>query len=120
MKYRILSLPILMATLVSPSSFAQNYVVYGTKIHSYIQSKSAGSTAHLIASEKGIYNNSEHPWCGNRAYIDIDDSALISAALAASTSNQLVHFIYNDAAPEKVANGHMISRCQVISIFSTP
>lgn len=118
MKYSSLVLPVLVAAFVSPSSFATSYVVFGTKIHTYVQSKS-GSTAHLIASEKGIYNNGEHPWCGNRAYIDFDDSALISAALAASTSKQLINFIYEDASPERVAQGHTVSRCKVTSIFSS-
>lgn len=98
------------------NSFATSYVVWGTEISIYAQSR-AESTAHMIQSSNGIYNNGDHPWCGKRAYIELDDKELFSAALAASMSKQKINFIYEDAAPNKVMAGHAENRCKVISIF---
>lgn len=71
----------------------------------------------MIQSANGIYNGGDHPWCGRRAYIGLDDKELFSAALAASMSKQPINFIYDDAAPSVNIAGHTESHCRVISIF---
>jgi len=107
---------VLAALFASNNCFASAYVVSGTNIFIYAQSR-AESTAHMIQSENGIYNNGDHPWCGKRAYIEFDDKELFSTALAASMSKQKINFIYEDAAPNKIMAGHTENRCKVISIF---
>lgn len=97
-------------------SDATTYVVYDTVLSMYGQSEQE-STAHLIRSSKGIYNNSTHPWCGNRAYILLTDKTLYATALSASMAEKHVNFIYEDAAPVKGTAGHVSFGCKVISIF---
>lgn len=101
------------------SANATTYIVWNTKISIYAQSKKE-STANLIESELGIYQGGNHPWCGKRAYIEMGDTELFAAALSASTSKQRVNFIYEDAAPSKVVQGHLTTPCKIISIFSNP
>ena len=96
--------------------FASSYVVWGTEISIYAQSR-VESGAHMIQASNGIYNNGDHPWCGRRVYIELDDNELFSAALAAAMSQQKINFIYEDAAPNKLIAGHTENRCKVISIF---
>jgi hypothetical protein len=96
--------------------YATTYLVPGTTISVYAQS-TAESSAHLIRSSEGIYNNGQHPWCGDRAYILFADKELFATALAASLSGKPVNFIYEDAAEVKVAAGHIVFGCKVISIW---
>lgn len=95
------------------------YVVWDTKIQVYVQSETSTGTAHMIQAQNGIYNNGNHPSCGKRAYIDFNDKGLLSAALAASMSQQKVNFMYEDGAVQKVVQGHTNNHCKVISIFSS-
>lgn len=53
-------LAVLSLTLLSGTARATQYVVWGTMLSTYAQS-TAESTAHLIQSSKGIYNNGPHP-----------------------------------------------------------
>ena len=95
---------------------ATAYVVWDTVLSVYGQSEQE-SSAHLIRSSKGIYNNGVHPWCGDRAYILLTDKTLYATALASSMAEKHVNFIYEDAAPSKTAGGHITFGCKVISIF---
>jgi hypothetical protein len=95
---------------------ATEYVVWDTVLSIYGQSEQE-SSAHLIRSSKGIYNNGMHPWCGDRAYILLTDKALYATALASSMAEKHVNFIYEDAAPSKTARDHITFGCKVISIF---
>ena len=108
----ILSITISYAT----NSNATQYIVWDTEISVYAQSASE-STAHLIAISKGMYNDGEHPWCGNRAYILFSDKELFATALAASLSGKRVNVRYEDAAETKIAAGHIEFTCKVISIW---
>jgi hypothetical protein len=110
------NLVLLLALFTSTECFSSEYVVWGTTIAIYAQSRE-GSTANMIQSTKGIYNGGDHPWCGKRAYIDFDDKEIFSAALAASMSQKPVNFIYEDAATLQLIAGHEKNRCKVISIF---
>lgn len=96
---------------------ATTYIVTDTQLDIYAQS-GAESTAHLIRSSKGIYNNGPHPWCGDRAYILFTDKDLFAMALAASISHTPVNFTYEDAAERKVAAGHVDFSCKVKSIWT--
>ena len=116
MKSRIFPAVLVLTVLLSGTAQASTYVVLGTTLSIYAQSTTE-STAHLIQSSKGIYNNGPHPWCVNRAYIDLSDRALLAAALAASYSGKSVNFIYEDAAAVKTIAGHTTTNCKVISIF---
>jgi len=106
--------------IFSSITHATSFYVSNTKISVYAQSLTGGSTAHLIRSSVPIYNGGAHPWCGDRAYIDINDKELLSMAMAAWVSGKLIHFQYEDAAPQKVAQGHTTTTCKVLNIFSDP
>jgi hypothetical protein len=103
-------------SVIGSTAQATTYLVGGTTLHIYAQSASE-STAHLIGSSKGIYNNGPHPWCGNRAYINFADTALFATALAASLAGRSVNLMYEDAAPSKTAAGHITFGCKVVSIW---
>jgi hypothetical protein len=97
---------------------ASTYQVLNTYIKVYAASESAGATAHLIESSNAIYNGGSHPWCGYRAYIDVNDKALMATALAAAISGVPVSFVYDDYAAPKEIPGHANGfSCKVISIF---
>lgn len=98
------------------SAHATSYTVYDTVISIYTQSPSDGG-AHLIRSSKGIYQDGEHPWCGNRAYIDFTDRELFATALAASLTGKPMNFFYEDAAESRFVHGHTTSKCRVFSIW---
>lgn len=106
---------ILFCTWTAKASAAM-YIVSNTQLTVYAQS-STESTAHLISSSVGIYNNGPHPWCGNRAYILFSDKELFATALAASLSGKIVNFFYEDAAESKTALGHIAFGCKVVSIW---
>ena len=55
MKSKII-LAVLSLALLSGTARATTYVVWGTMLSTYAQ-----STAHLMQSSKGIYNNGPHP-----------------------------------------------------------
>ena len=109
---------LLAATLFAIGGLANatSFFVTGTTIQVYAQSK-IDSTAYMIQSSKGIYQGMEHPWCKNRAYIDIGDTALYATALSAAMAGKTVSFSYDDAAPSRFIASHQSSTCRVISIF---
>jgi hypothetical protein len=108
----------LVLGLTNFGAAASTYQVLNTYIKVYAASESAGATAHLIQSSNAIYNGGSHPWCGYRAYIDINDKALMATALAAAISGVAVSFIYDDYAAPKNIPGHASSfGCKVVSIF---
>lgn len=95
--------------LVPCRAYCAIYSVWQTNIQVYVQSE----------TENGIYSDGDHPWCGRRVYIDFNDKALLSAALAAAMSKQKVNFLYEDNTANKIVQGHTNSKCKIISIFST-
>lgn len=106
--------------VLTGNSYAGQYVVWGTTITVYTQSRSGAraSQANQIVSSKGIYNGGEHPWCKNHAYIEFDDKELFASALAASLSKQPVNLIYTDEVTPKLMDGHVAQNgCKVFSIF---
>ena len=116
-KMKNLLLTVLL-TALSANVFSSSYVVWGTTISIYAQTQDdSGSEAHLIRSEKPIFNNGDHPWCGDRAYIHMKDKALFATALAASMSGQVINFIYKDNDDTKLVTGHTNTKCRVTSIF---
>lgn len=110
----------LIFILGAENAFCTQYIVWGTTIHVYAQTETSTGNAHMIHSANGIYNNGQHPWCGNRVFVDFGDKVLMSAAIAASVSKQTVNFIYEDAAPGKTVQSHTTSHCKLISIFTAP
>lgn len=108
----------MLSTLGIASAHATSYQVWSTQIQVYVQSETGNSTAHMLQSKNGIFNNGPHPWCINRAYIDFKDKALLAIALTASMSKQEVNFLYEDASTDKIIDGHAVNRCKVISIFT--
>lgn len=95
---------------------AETYLVYDTKLYVYAQSP-ADSQAHLVRSSVGIYQEGEHPSCGNRAYINFADKEIFAMALAASLANKSVNFMYEDDAENKQITGHTMSTCRISSIW---
>lgn len=112
------SIAIVLGSLLGfNTAHATAYVVYGTTLSLYTQSQ-AESTANMIQSSKGIYNNGSHPWCANRMFIDSGDKALYAAALGAWLSGKPVNIIYDDAYPGVYIAGHVSGlQCKVFSIF---
>lgn len=111
----IFSVLLIVSTLAVNVS-ATMYRVDNAQLSIFAQS-STESTAHLISSSVGMYNNGPHPWCGNRAYILLSDKELFATALAASLSGKAVNFYYEDAAENKSAAGHIAFGCKVVSIW---
>jgi hypothetical protein len=104
--------------VMSGSAFAAPYNVWGTTISIYAQS-APESDAHMISSSKPIFNGTNHPWCANRAYIDINDKALYATALAFAASGKPVNFTYDDAKPLRTVHVHQYNfGCKVISIWN--
>ncbi len=103
--------------IFAPVANASQYIVWGTTLSLYTQSP-AESNAHLIRLTKPMLNGAKHPWCVDRAYINLTDSAMYASALSASLLSKNVNVIYDDAAPAKSASGHALNfTCKVISIF---
>ncbi len=102
--------------VLNSTSKATTYEVYGTKLTVYSQS-TAESEANLARSSKGIYNGGEHPWCGNRFYIDFSDKDLFDRALLAEITGEAVNIMYEDDAPERFINGHIQFGCKLLSIW---
>jgi hypothetical protein len=97
-------------------SSATMYIVYGTQLFVYAQS-TGESEANLVRSSKGIYNGGNHPWCGNRAYIEFADEELFKRALAAEVTGASVNIMYEDASPSRHILGHIQTRCKITSIW---
>ena len=95
---------------------ATTYIIWGTYVSPYAQSETE-SSAHLVRFSKGMYNNGNHPWCGDRAYILIADKELYATVLAASLMGKPVNVIYEDNAPKETAAGHVCFPCKVLSIW---
>ncbi len=108
----IVAVVILTTTIAN----ATTYLVYGTQLHVYAQS-TVESEANLVRSTKGIYNGGEHPWCGNRFYIDFSDQDLFARALLAELTGDAVNVMYEDAATVKLVNGHIQFGCKLLSIW---
>lgn len=116
-KQYALALSCLLLIGVSHPSCATSYIVSGTSISLYTQSQ-IDSTAHMVQSSKGIYNNGAHPWCANRMYIDAADKALLATAQGVWLTGKVVNVMYDDAAPGMYIAGHVANlRCRVMSIF---
>ena len=118
---KIRGITIIFVALIIVCTCAENasasmYEVNNAQLSVFAQS-STESTAHLISSSVGIYNNGPHPWCGNRAYILFSDKELFATALAASISAKAVNFYYEDAAEVRGAAGHIGFGCKVVSIW---
>ncbi len=115
---KILNLSILAVIItISNHVLASSYIVGGTTISVFAQSNTSGSTANLIKMSKPMYNGGNHPWCGNRAYINFADKELFSTALAVAMAKKPVNVMYEDAAESKVAGGHIEFGCKVTSIW---
>ena len=115
---KLIFMTILMSAIscLSMNAAAETYMVENTKLYIYAQSPT-DSQAHLIRSSVGIYQGGDHPWCGNRAYINFSDKELFATALAASLTGKSVNFMYEDAAASKEIVGHVISKCRVFTIW---
>lgn len=108
---------VLFLSLTPLASYATAYVVWGTSVSLYAQSQVYGS-GHMVQASKGILNNTTHPWCGNRMYIDTTDKALFAVASGAWLSGKVVNIIYDDAAPGVTIAGHIGGlQCRIMSIF---
>lgn len=97
-------------------SSATTYIVYGTQLSVYAQS-TAESSANLVRSSKGIFNGGEHPWCGNRAYIEFADDYLFKRALTAELTGASVNIMYEDASASRFIAGHIQLSCKILSIW---
>lgn len=110
----IISLTFILSGVTTSS--ATRCIVYGTQLFVYAQS-TGESQANLVRSSKGIYNGGNHPWCGNRAYIEFADEELFKRALTAEVAGTSVNIMYEDASSSRHILGHIQTRCKITSIW---
>ncbi len=115
MKMIIACLALLLSISLSQSSLAAQYVVWGVKLQVYSQGHME-SNAHMVEANIALYPN-EHPWCGRRIYVAMEDKEIMATVLSARLLDRPVNIIYEDAAEQMLVAGHTFSRCKVISVF---
>ena len=107
----------LVVGLAGPAYATDVYLTGVTITRVYVQSQD-GSTAHLVQINKDIVVDGRQPCYANRVHVDLEDRALLAAAIDRQQTRHLVDMFVTVDAPPKAAAGHdLMNTCKLKSLY---